>query len=252
MGTQTYGPWKGGFNNLFDENEIAPDELYIAENIDIDARGVISSSTGRVGIQEDMIDYVSGWVINGSVVKVTDSGVTGVDVSFPELSEDDERLLKPLPGGSHVCAWKGRTFITKGPYILWSEPFQYGVYDPIRNFVQMQEDIIWMAPLETGIYVGLQTSVVFLKGNGPKTWEQTTVSGMSWEGCSAVMKTTYLKPEMVKGASVVAVWFGQSGFEFGLPSGDVVRPQSERIKLTEMFKGRLFVDKDRLTVVALY
>lgn len=252
MGSQTYGPWVGGFNNIADENALKPDELYLAENVNIDAQGNISCFDGRIRVQPDMAPYISSWVVNGEKVTISPSGVTGLPNTVPLEDPDDERMLRPLPGGSAVCGWQGRVLVATGPHLVFSEPMHLGVYDPIRNFVTFPEDIIWLAPLETGVYVGLESSVVFLRGSGPDEWAQSTVSGPSWRGCSAVMKTTFIDPKLVKGHPVVAVWFGRNGFELGLPDGEVVKPQANKINLPTMFEGRLIVNNDRLTVVSVY
>jgi hypothetical protein len=252
MGAQSYGPWSGGFNNVADENSLKPDELYLAENVDIDAQGNITRFPGTVGVQLDMAPYISSWMINGVQVTIDAGGVSGLDATLPVEDPDDERLLRALPGGSAVCGWQGRTLVARDTYILFSEPMQLGVYDPLRNFVAFPEEVIWLAPLHTGVFVGLESSVVFLEGSSPDEWAMSTVSGPSWRGCSAVMKTTFIDPQLVKNQPVVAVWFGRNGFELGLPTGEVVKPQAKKIDLPEMFEGRLIVNNDRLTVISVY
>lgn len=50
---------------------------------------------------------------------------------------------KPL-AGSDICIWNSRLCIQRNNYLLYSQPYRYGVFDVVRQFIQMPEEITMM------------------------------------------------------------------------------------------------------------
>lgn len=194
-------------------------------------------------------------VLNGEPCFVDAEGVhlirNGAVIAVPTGSANDEEaelMLRPLPGGSAVSYWNGRLLVARGNSLLWSEPVRFGVFNPLANFVTFEERIRWIAPLESGVFVGLRNSVRFLRGGNPAEFVQSRVA--TAPGSGAVIKTSGLSPELVQGASEVACWLSDRGFALGLPTGQVVFPQADRLKDLPLAAGRLVVSGDRITVLS--
>jgi hypothetical protein len=283
------GPWLGGMINSVTQEQVPDTALVDAVNVNIDTLGAItprgtwsllSSGDAHSLFSHNNVHYgvvnsflcqllptsttqiqaVTGklaWtILNGEPVFASYDGifvVRGLTVSplpYTIATDEVEYNLTPMPGGSCLAYWRGRLVVGRGNSLIFSEPLRYGVYDTLRNFIQFEERVRWIAPLETGLYVGLKNSVRWLGGVTLADLTQTVVGGSTWSGAAAVMSTKDMSMEVVRGALTVAVWMTPNGFAIGLPSGDVVLPQSDRLKNLNMAEGRLVVAHDRVTVLS--
>ena len=281
------GPWPTGLWNAVPAVSIPPDGLAEAMNVDINEAGsvmrratwgVVDStpahslfhyngrtfgvSGGEVGELDANgfapIAPVAGrldWtVLNAEPVFCDNDGVRvirgGSAESLPLIAREDEAelLLSPLPGGHQIEYWSGRLVVARGNSLLFSEPLRYGAHDPLRGFIQFEQRIYWFAPMDTGIYVGLRDSVRWLAGTVLGEMAQSRVGGQSWRGASAVIPTDRMNPDIQ--AEQAAIWMTPSGFAVGLPGGNVIYPQSARLKNIPLQSGRMVVDGDRVTVLS--
>jgi hypothetical protein len=283
------GPWTLGIVNKMTPEQMPDSALADAVNIDIDTAGAISPritwgllssavahslftcNDVHYGVVDGVLcqllptsttqlQAVTGklaWtILNGEPVFASYDGVfvvRGLTVSplpYTIATDEVEYNLTSMPGGSCLAYWRGRLVVGRGNSLIFSEPLRYGVYDALRNYIQFEERVQWLAPLDTGIYVGLKNSVRWLGGVVLADLKQTVVGGSTWSGAAAVMSTKDMSVEVVRGALIVAVWMTPNGFAIGLPSGDVVLPQSDRLKNLNMAEGRLVVAHDRVTVLS--
>jgi hypothetical protein len=228
--------------------------------------GVVDSIVGELRADGfEGYSYVVGkiaWsVLNGvpifasydGVYQIVNRVVSRLDTGSATPDEAVELMLTPLPGGQWVEYWQGRVIVARGTTLFFSEPLRYGVYDPLRGYIQFEQQISWMAPLESGIYVGLRDTVRFLKGSDYRTLEQHLVDNKSWPGTAAVLTAPNLSSESLGVAGNaperVAVWMTDVGFAVGLPTGDVSHPQQDRLKGIPVTPGRMVVTDDRITVL---
>ena len=220
--------------------------------------GVLGYLDGTAHVPIGEVPHRLAWtVLNGEPCFATHEGVylvrerailplpTGFD-----NDAEDELMLAPLPGGHAVAYWNGRLVVARGNSLLWSEPLRYGVFNPLANFAQFEERITWLAPLEAGLYIGLRSSVRFLRGADPAAFAQLRVGGRSWARCGATIKTAGMDPEVSQGAAEVAAWLTERGFAVGLPSGQVIHPQADRLNNLPLGTGRMVVLGDRITVLS--
>lgn len=281
------GPWPSGLWNAVPAASIPANGLAEAMNVDVSEAGAVTRraawslidatpahslfhyngrtygvSAGEVGALDASgftpIAPVTGrldWtVLNAEPVFCDRDNVRvirgGVVEPIPLTVREDEAelMLSPLPGGQQIEYWAGRLVVARGNSLLFSEPLRYGAHDPLRGFIQFEQRIYWFAPLDTGIYVGLRDSVRWLAGTSPGEMLQTRVGGRSWRGASAVIGTEQLNPEIQ--AEQAALWMTPSGFAVGLPSGNVIYPQTARLKNIPLQSGRMVVDGDRVTVLS--
>lgn len=200
---------------------------------------------------------VSWAVLNGSPISadmdgvflVSNGSVHQLDVGNPTADEALEFQLQPMPGGQWVEYWQGRVIVARGTTLFFSEPLRYGVYDPLRGYIQFEQQISWLAPLPSGIFVGLRDTVRFLSGSDYRQLEQRVVGGPSWPGAAQVITSPNMPSDLIKDADKVAVWMTDVGFAVGLPSGEVIHPQQDRLKEIPVTPGRLVAIGDRLTVL---
>lgn len=147
----------------------------------------------------------------------------------------DNQFLSKLPNGRFIGLWQGRLLSARGHALYWSEPMRYGLYNPVNNFVQFENEIGFIGTMPGGIFVGTLDGVYFLAGSTPSDWKLTKVDldTPMLGGCLRVSVEAFNKEEELfpAGTDYVIAWLGGSGFHFGLPSGDVVRPQNDRITL---------------------
>ena len=72
--------------------------------------------------------------------------------------------LRPMPAGEIVREHGGRLLVVSGSTLYYSEPFGYGLHDPLRGRVPFGGRITLLAPVEGGCYVGTETETFWLPG----------------------------------------------------------------------------------------
>ena len=192
----------------------------------------IEAATARINI------YCTS--ANGSELRFATSvpaGAWGTVISADTKLGDipDNQYLARLPSGRFIGLWQGRLLSARGHALYWSEPMRYGLYNPVNNFVQFENEIGFIGTMPGGIFVGTLDGVYFLAGATPSEWKLTKVDldTPMLGGCLRVSVEAFNKEEELfpAGTDYVIAWLGGGGFHFGLPSGDVVRPQNDRIVL---------------------
>ena len=83
--------------------------------------------------------------------------------------------LRPMPAGEIVRAHGGRLLVVSGSTLYYSEPFGYGLHDPLRGRIPFGGRITLLAPVEGGCYVGTETETFWLPGGDI---EKTEVVGL--------------------------------------------------------------------------
>lgn len=282
---QRLGPWPLGLVLTRAAQDLPDGALARAVNLDLDEAGVATrrpawlrldsaaardlvAHDGRVyGVVDDVLGELRAggfdpiapmpepvaWTrFNDELVLATPSQVRRlVDLSvrpfpLPATDTDDERLLAPLPGGSWIAGWQGRLLLARGATLLYSEPLQPGVYDPLRDYVQLPQRLTWLAALASGVYVGTASTVWWLNGRDPVQWTLQAVDGPSWEGAALVIPTGLLAAPLAAQGPQAAVWMTARGFVLGFDDGQVLAPQQSNLDQIPVQAGRLVVHDGRL------
>lgn len=278
------GPWPKGLVNAIAPEMVGVDALTKAVNVDIDRAGAIHVVAGWASIDGDMahslfshngVDYavidgtlgvvlpqgfqpianVAGrlaWSVllgepvftDGNVIRIV-RGASLVPLHADIRADEDELMLAQLPAGSCIAYWQGRLLVARGTTLFVSEPLRYGVYDQLRGTFRFEQQIQWLAALQGGVYIGLRGSVHFLQGANPLEWERKDVSGLSSAGVVVSTKNIPVAQEF----NECVVWHDECGFVIGLPTGQTIRPQADRLKDLHVSPGTMAVEGDRLTVV---
>lgn len=74
--------------------------------------------------------------------------------------------LRPMPAGQIVRCFNGRLLVAVGDTLHISEPFAYGLQDPLKGFVQFQGRITVVEPVDAGVFV-CADKTYFLEGGNP-------------------------------------------------------------------------------------
>lgn len=154
----------------------------------------------------------------------------------------DNQRLRRMPPGHIVRAWRGRLLVARGRTLRFSEPFRYGLYSPRTGFIQEAHPILLVAPVEGGIFVGTRAGVIFYRGNTPGEWSRVRLGAAPpVQGTDRAVDLSVIDPKFQLGTTgEAAMWLSQTGFVIGLPDGQVVQPQSRRIRL-EAQRGQLAI-----------
>lgn len=178
----------------------------------------------------------------------------GAAIELPKPAEPDGQLSEDavdmLPG--ETCTyWRGRLLVARGHQLLISQPFRYGVFDPLRGRMYMANRIDWVASIESGVFVAVRNEgVYFLRGDSPEDWEVRLASKEpAQRKAVAVIPTSAMALEMQTKPDWVVVWFTQYGFAVGMPSGDVIYPQEELLSGLPLGRGSLHYANGRLTLL---
>lgn len=134
--------------------------------------------------------------------------------------------LEPLPAGHIMFFAFGRMWVVKGNLLIYSKPFNFGLYDPAKDFFHFPQDIDIAIPIEDGIYV-CSSYTSFLRGTNPMQMEQMDVYP-----AEAVRGTGLRLNSKVFNLDVkedVAYWFSSKGAVLGLPEGQIMPIMEDRV-----------------------
>lgn len=119
-------------------------------------------------------------------------------------------FLEPLPPGDCLAIFNGRMISAKGPWLFYSEPYDFGVYDPVQNYIRFAGDISIVAPCENGVFV-VADQTYWLAGADIDKQE------MFVRLPSGAVKGTSFRHPLTNAVG----WFGADGFVIGTPDGAV-------------------------------
>lgn len=113
----------------------------------------------------------------------TDSGYISDDKYFGLNSDSvhryrDYKDYKEAPKFKMMTIHNGRAFWTVNdevPVIFFSEPFDYHIYAPARNYFLFEDEITMLKSVNNGIYVGTTKNLFFLTGSDVSDYEIATI-----------------------------------------------------------------------------
>lgn len=187
---------------------------------------------------------------DGDILYRCASGVSGsVLIGAGEIGKAaDTQHLDPMPAGEFVRAWRGRLLVASGRHLYASEPMRYGLHSRRHGFITLPTRIRWIEPVEGGIFVGQVDGVRFLRGTawGELAVEVTGAAPPLSRASIRVEPALLAFDEQPNGEC--AVWLSPRGFVIGLPSGQVVEPQAQRIRLAGA-RGEIAVNDRRIVAL---
>ena len=154
-------------------------------------------------------------------------------VSHQEGRTCDTNGLEPLPYGYIIREHHGRLYVATTGFVYYSEAFRPHLYNPAYNFIPTTGFTTMLQPVDTGIFIGDSLGVRFYPDNGE-------VKDVSTEavvfGSALTIPGEYL-PSSIGTNDLVAMWFTASGYQIGLPSGELVRLNAQQINLPRYAQG---------------
>ncbi len=162
------------------------------------------------------------------------AGLTSFVVGAGQLGRvAPTRNTVTMPAGHSVRLWRGRLLVARSRTLSISEPMRYGLYDPRHGFIQEADAIQLIAPVDGGVFVATTKETVFYSGSRPSEFVRTPVAtAPAVKGSAAYLSTQLLNPALeVGGSSVAAVWLTQAGYVIGLPTGQVIQVQADRLAI---------------------
>lgn len=167
-----------------------------------------------------------------------DADVVSITIStFVEGRRPDTQFLSRLPFGYIIRAHGSRLYVATNDFVFFSEPFLPHLTNEANGFLPTTGFTTMVQPVEGGIYIGDQTGVRFYKGEDPEAFEVMEVSSeVVVFGTAILVPGEHLPVKLGKGESA-AVWLTQSGYQIGLPSGELVRLHSDQVQLPRYVQG---------------
>jgi hypothetical protein len=122
-----------------------------AVQVDVPEHGAIT--IGEVDHLAEV--YLSG--PNGEVLlHAGQAGVAGATIRT--LTNDGRRCptlnTTPMPPGSIVRHFSGCMLVASGNTVFISQPYNYGVLDPVKGFMSFPSPVTLIEPLDNGVYIG--------------------------------------------------------------------------------------------------
>ena len=168
-----------------------------------------------------------------------------------QLKQLDTAALVPMTPGRFVRGYNGRLYTAKDKVLSFSEPLRFGLTFPGHNYIQFNDTITFIEPVVNGIYVGAGPRVWFLAGDDPKKFQQTPVSHhRAMSGSSLLVPPEYFPDKMIQSSYPVAIWLSTAGYFAGLPGGDIVSMQPDRVRIAaSVGRSAMLVREGRKQVV---
>lgn len=129
------------------------------------------------------------------------------------------QLKGPMPAGEHLAIVLGRLFSASGNALYYSDPYNYGLTTPAKNYLQFPEAITNLASCKNGIYV-----------TAGKTWWVTSFGDPLGDPVlpyGAVERTVCQIPNENK-----VVWLSERGVVIGDSQGQVKNVQEKNLFLS--------------------
>lgn len=144
--------------------------------------------------------------------------------------------LEPLHKGHIIRAFNSRMLVADSNTLYFSEAFRPHLARP-DGFVSMTGLITMVEPVEGGVYVGDSRGVRFYKGEDPTAWTvmEITPTPVIF-GTSITVPGSFFQGEITS-ANEVAVWLSTEGYVLGLPEGEIIRLNSDQLKLPKYIQG---------------
>lgn len=154
-----------------------------------------------------------------------------------QLKPLETAALVPMPPGKIIRTLAGRTYTAKGKVLAYSEAFRFGLTRLHHNFITMPDEITIVEPTPLGVFVGAGGAVWFIDGDPSKAAIRQVSAARAVERSSTLVDGKHFDQKLSQGQPV-AVWLSSEGYVMGLPDGNVVALQSNRIHLDGEFTGR--------------
>lgn len=124
----------------------------------------------------------------------------------------DRAFLAPLPAGEVIGFHGNRLLSIKGEWLFYSEPYDYGVYDPSGGYIRLGANGAILASVESGLFV-VADRTWFYQGEDIKT-----AAPFEKLAFGAAAGTAFVHPVAT---SPVVGWYSDEGLAIGSSDGSI-------------------------------
>lgn len=167
-----------------------------------------------------------------------DADVASYQILDHEESRQPRTLhLEPLPYGHIIRAHNSRLLVASTNAVYFSEAFRPHLHNPGHGFVPTTGFTTMVESVGEGVFIGDSRGVKFYAGKDPEQWAVRDASpDRAVFGTSLTVPGSHFSGDL-KQFDEVAVWLSKSGYQLGLPNGEVVRVNAERVQLPDYVQG---------------
>ena len=163
--------------------------------------------------------YERGFIYNS----VSYSWVAGT-YTGPETNRD----FSAPSTGVHLAMFQSRMFISEGPVLWWSEPFNFGLYNKAESFGQFHDGIIMIQPVYGGLFVSTDKKTYFASGLNPKDFTLKEVAqfpAIEWSNTAEKIDAS----DMGMDGGLCALWASREGAILGFPTGQIFNLNKNKV-----------------------
>ncbi len=128
-------------------------------------------------------------------------------------------FLRPLPAGDAICFHGGRLLSLSGEFLYYSDPYDYGLYDPATNVVTLGAAGSILASVESGVFVAADRTWFYA---GADIAIADPIEKLAFGAASG---TVFDHPTTT---SPVVGWYSDEGIVIGAADGSVTLPQRDK------------------------
>jgi hypothetical protein len=128
--------------------------------------------------------------------------------------------MGPAPYGSKVFYFAGRIWVVRDRFLLFSQPYQYGLFDKANGYATMPARVRMAVPVDDGIFIATDSRTYFLAGRDPATAsfnEVANYGAVAWS--DSVVDSSMVGKEGVSGTAVM--WATNNGVCLGTNGGNL-------------------------------
>ncbi len=124
----------------------------------------------RVALKNIYVSAVDGEL--PMLTAIIENSVTSLTITdLPEQTLPVRTMfMGPPPPGQIVGYFNGRAYIATGPFLFYSQPYEYELFDLRTGFLAFDSDVQTFCAMQDGIFVGTTAKTVFLDGTGPESF----------------------------------------------------------------------------------
>lgn len=162
-------------------------------------------------------------------------------VSIQILNSEEGRRpetqgLVVLPKGHLIRAFNSRLLVADSNYVYFSESFRPHLAAP-ENYIMLSGFVTMMEPVKGGVFIGDQNGVRFYRGEDPSSWrEQDGVPEPAIFNTSVKVSGKFFTGDLANVDEAI-VWLSTTGYNIGLPTGEIIRPNSSQVRLPGYVQG---------------
>lgn len=139
--------------------------------------------------------------------------------------------MGPAPAGEVLGLYKGRLYVAQNNYLWYSQPYEFGLFKQMENFLGFSSPVRTFAAVSDGIFIGSDDETVFLSGNDPAEFTLTQKANYGTiKGTEYYVPNIYLREE---GSGEAPIWMSKRGVCVGGNGGAYKNLTGERYILPE-------------------